>query len=109
MVDLQETPAVPPTDYGGDDRLGMTVAGLLLIGIGWGGALLLNLLLHAVAPAGGTVVFLWRIYPHPGAFAVATAILGFLTGALGAGIALVARDSPSGPVVLPGFDYSKPQ
>jgi hypothetical protein len=106
MVDLQETPAVPPTDFGGDERFGLHTAGAVLIGVGWAGALVLNLLFHAVAPSQGWVVYYWRIYPHPGPIAVGVAILGFFTGLMGLAMILLAREEPDGPLVLPGFDYS---
>jgi len=108
MVDLQETAAVPPTDYGGDERVGLHTAGAILIGIGWAGALVLNLLYHALAPSTGLVVYLWRIYPHPGPIAIGVAILGFFTGVMGIAMVLLARQSPEGPMVLPGYDYREP-
>ena len=105
MSDLQETPAVPETDAGGDERAGLFIAGAILLLLGWGVAVVLNVLLHVGAPADGLALGPIRVYSAWGAFAWATALIGLLTGAVGAAVLYVARDAPAGPWVLPGFDY----
>ena len=105
MVDIQETPAVPPFDPKGDVRAGYFAAGGLLIALGWGAGVALNLLLHHYAPAGGyrwdgiTITRAW------GAYAWATLLFGAGTGSLGVVLLGLGRTAPRGPVVLPGVDY----
>jgi hypothetical protein len=105
LVDVAESPAVPPTDYGGDERLGLQIAGGLLVVLGWGLGVALNVLLHVTAPSGGRAVGPVVVFAHLGLFAWATLLIGLGTGALGAAIVLVGRASPKGPIVLPGFGY----
>jgi len=105
MSDLSETPAViePPT--GGDERAGLYVAGAILVALGWGAAVVLNLLLHAAAPAGGIPLGPITVYATWGSYAWATLAIGLLTGGVGAGILRVAGSAPAGPLVLPGYNY----
>lgn len=105
MVDLQESPAVPPERVGGDERLGLFAAGGILIALGWGLGVVLNLVAHRLASAHGTVWGWIRIYPSLGPFAWATLALGLFAGAMGVGFLLLARGSPRGPLVLPGQPY----
>lgn len=105
MVDLQETPATPPFDPKGDERTGLFAAGGLLIGLGWGLGLVLNLLLHHWAPAGGVRILGVYFGPVLGSYAWAVLALGFVTGAVGVALVAIARTLPKGPVVLPGFEY----
>jgi hypothetical protein len=105
MSDLNETPAVPETPTGGDERAGLYLAGGLLVAIGWGGAVLLNLLVHAAAPVGGVHLGPLVVYATWGAYAQATALIGLLTGGVGAGILYTAGSAPTGPLVLPGYEY----
>jgi hypothetical protein len=105
MSDLNESPAVPETPTGGDERAGLYVAGALLVVMGWGVAIVLNALLHAAAPAGGIPLGPLRVFATWGAYAQATAIIGLLTGAVGAGVLYTAHTAPQGPLVLPGYDY----
>ena len=105
VVDLQETPAVPPTDEGGDDRLGFLAAGWTLIALGWGLGVFVNLIAHAIAGTAG-MSFLWmRITSTPGPYAWAVFGFGIVTGAIGVGLLSVARATRRGPFVLPGADY----
>lgn len=105
MVDLQETPAVPPTNYGGDERSGYLLAGATLIALGWGLGVLLNLWLHQIAPAGGfTVAGIW--FGHVvGTYAWAAFGFGLVTGAVGMGLLFLGHATPKGRRVLPGIDY----
>jgi hypothetical protein len=105
MVDVHETPAVPPQDFGGDERAGYFVAGGTLIFLGWGLGVLVNLALHFYAPAGGfTVAGIW-FGRSVGTYAMATAGFGLMTGLIGVGLLFVARSTPKGRLVLPGADY----
>jgi hypothetical protein len=105
MDSARERPAVPPMDSGGDERVGGFVTGGVLVAIGWGLGIVANVTVHLMAPTGGLAFFGLRVFPHLGPFAWITFGIGLATGALGAGIAWVARESPPGPVVLPGYPY----
>ena len=105
MVDLQETPAVPPFDGKNDERLGYFVAGGILIALGWGMGVLLNVLLHLWAPSGGHAIEGVWFSPHWGAYAWAVLLFGAGTGALGAVLVALGRSSPRGTIVLPGANY----
>ena len=104
-MDLTETPAVEPMETGGDERIGLFVAGALLVVVGWGIAVLLNLLLHAQAPAGGTPLGPIRVGHALGPYAWLTLALGLFTGAMGSAFVLLARTTAKGPFVLPGQPY----
>jgi hypothetical protein len=105
VVDLQETPAVPPTDYGGDERAGYFLAAGVMIFLGWGLGVLVNLGLHMIAPAGGsTVAGIW-FGPTMGTYAWAALGFGLVTGMVGVGLVFVGRATPKGRLVLPGSDY----
>ncbi len=106
MVDLQETAATPPEEYGGDERLGWEIAGGVLIFFGWGVAVVVNLLVHALAPAGGER-WAWGVWigPQMGGFAWITFGIGLFAGTMGAVFLYLARSSARGPFVLPGYDY----
>jgi hypothetical protein len=105
VTDLNEMPAVPPVDAGGDERAGMIAAGGVLIVLGWGLGVLANLYLHWSAPAGGST---WGgiTVPHAlGALAWATLVIGLGTGAIGFAMAWLARSEAKAPLVLPGHAY----
>jgi hypothetical protein len=105
VADLQETPAVPPEDSGGDEREGCFMAGGTLVFLGWGLGVLFNLGLHMIAPTGGlTVAGIW-FGPVIGTYAWAAFGFGLMTGAVGMGLLMVARATPKGQLVLPGYDY----
>ncbi|MCI4350171.1 MAG: hypothetical protein L3K15_01475 [Thermoplasmata archaeon] len=108
MTDLQESPAVPHVDEGGDERLGYLVGGGLLIGIGWGVAVLLNLLLHAAAGSGTILIGQSRIGSPLGPYAQATLAFGLFTGLVGVVLVLWGRAGAPGPFVLPGPSYPWP-
>jgi hypothetical protein len=105
VVDLQETPAVPPMDPGGDERAGYLVAGALLIVLGWGFAVVANLLLHYLAGSGSLSVAGHTFTSTLGSYAWATVGFGLFTGAFGVVLLALGRAAPEGPVVLPGYDY----
>ena len=105
VVDLQETPAVPPMDSGGDERLGYFIAGGLLVALGWGLAVGANLLVHATAGSTGASVGWIRITSTLGPIAWAVLALGLVTGAVGAALIGLARRTHPGPFVLPGYGY----
>ncbi|MCI4368506.1 MAG: hypothetical protein L3K09_02945 [Thermoplasmata archaeon] len=105
MTDLSETPAVPPTDYGGDERLGLFIAGGLLLLFGFGVAVILNLFLHLSAPSGGSVLGPWRITSTMGPYAWAILAFGLVTGIVGAALIALGRETAPGALVLPGYPY----
>lgn len=105
MVDLRETPAVPPMDTGGDDRLGFRVAGAVLVVLGWGIADLLNVLLHRAAPTAGLAVGPYTVFPAFGLLGEITFVVGLFTGLIGVGLLWVAESAPRGPLVVPGYPY----
>jgi hypothetical protein len=105
VVDVHETPATPPFMEGGDARIGFYLAGATLIVLGWGFGVVLNVLLHWAARAGGyrlwTVHFGYTIGPY----AWAVFALGLVAGVVGAALFAEAQDLTRGPFVLPGADY----
>ena len=105
MTDLQDRPAVEPMDTGGDARYGFLLAGALLVVLGWGVLLALNLLLHRTAPPGGFDLGVVRVYGTLGAFGQAAALLGAGAGIVGVVLAYYGARSPKGPFVLPGAPY----
>jgi hypothetical protein len=108
MTDLQESPAVPPVDEGGDERFGYFVAGGLLIALGWGVAVVLNLVLHSAAGAGGMLLGPARISSTIGVYARATIAFGLFTGAVGVVLLYWGRPASRGPFALPGPAYPWP-
>jgi hypothetical protein len=105
MVDVHETPAVPPMDPKGDERMGFFIAGALLILLGWLGGVVVNVLLHLVAGSGGLTVGWVRITSTLGPYAWAVLGFGLFTGAIGVVLLALGRSSSRGPLVLPGYDY----
>jgi hypothetical protein len=105
VVDIHETPAVPPTDWEGDERFGYFLAGGLLIALGWGLGVVVNLLLHYLAGSQGMAVGWVRITSSLGSYAWAVFAFGLFTGVVGAVFLVIGRSSRKGPFVLPGYDY----
>jgi len=105
VVDLQETPAVPPFDPKGDVRIGYHIAGGILVTLGWGFGVVGNLVLHWLAPSGGYRLYRVVIAGSLGPYAWALLGFGLFVGAFGVVLIAVARGAPQGPVVLPGYDY----
>lgn len=105
VVDLHETPAVPPMDPGGDERLGYFIAGGLLIFLGWAVGVLGNYLIHVWAGPGGMVLGWVHVNSTWGAYGYAALGFGLFTGAVGVVLLAIGRASPKAPLVLPGFDY----
>jgi|GEM_PF-2457722 hypothetical protein len=85
----------------GNVRVGFLVAGLLLVVFGWGGAVILNVYLHTIAPPNGIPVLLWRVYPGWSLYDGVLAFLGVLATLVGLGMLYLARHKPSGSVRLP--------
>lgn len=105
MVDVHETPAVPPFDPRGDPRAGYFAAGGLLIALGWGLGVGANVLLHLAARGGSISLHFARVGGTMGPYAGAALALGLFTGAFGVALLAIGRATPRGPVVLPGFAY----
>ena len=105
MVDIQESPAVPPLDPGGDVRYGYLIAGSVLIVLGWGLGVVTNLVVHYLAGSGGMTIAGHDITSTLGPYAWATFGFGLFTGALGVVLLTLGRASPTGRFVLPGYDY----
>ena len=105
VVDIYESPAVPPTDPGGDERIGLQIAGALLIVVGFGVGAFLNLGLHILAGSGSLTVGPWTFTATLGSYAWAILLLGFGTGLVGIALLWVARSARKGPFVLPGYPY----
>jgi hypothetical protein len=105
VVDVQDAPAVPPFDPKGDVRLGYYLSGGILVALGWGLGVVVNLILHLSAPAGGYRLFDVGIAGSLGPYAWAVVGLGLFTGAFGTVFLALGRSAPRGPIVLPGFDY----
>jgi len=105
VVDVHETPAVPPFDPKGDVRAGYFIAGGLLVALGWGFGVVANVLLHAMAGSAGMSIRVARITSTLGPFALATFLFGLFAGAFGVVLMLVGRTAPEGPTILPGYDY----
>ncbi len=106
MVDLQETPATPPEDYGGDLRIGWQITGAILVAVGWGGGVVANLVAHIMAPSSGLTLLWVHVYPTMGAYSLAILGMGLFAGLFGVVLWILGRSSPRGPFVLPGYDYS---
>jgi hypothetical protein len=104
VVDVSETPAVPPFDPKGDVRIGYYLAGAILIAVGWGLGVVLNVALHLMAPAGGHRLEHVYFGPSLGPYAWATLGLGLFTGGFGVVLLALGRSSPAGPFVLPGVE-----
>jgi len=105
MVDVHETPATPPWDSGGDERVGYFIAGAILILVGWVGAVGANLAAHAMAGSGGLTLGTVHITSTLGPYAWAALGLGLFTGAVGVVLLAIGRGTAKGPLVLPGYDY----
>ena len=105
VTDLQDTPPVPPEDHGGDERIGWWVAGTLCLLGGWVGAVVLNLYLHHVAPAGGSRFGPVWIGPTMGPFAWTVFAGGVGAGLFGVVLCYLASRAPRGRFVLPGQPY----
>jgi len=105
VADLQETPATPPENPGGDERFGYFLAGGLLITIGWVFGIVVNVLLHWAARTSPFTIFGVHIGPTFGEYAWVVFGLGLVTGAMGVVLLGVGRATPGGPLVLPGVDY----
>lgn len=86
-------------------RLGYFLGGGVLIALGWGLGVGLNLALHYLAGSGGMTVAGHTFTSTLGSYAWATFAFGLFTGAFGVVLVTLGRASPKGPIVLPGYDY----
>ena len=92
-------------ESGADVRYGFLTAGGLLVALGWGLLVLVNLLLHRIAPSDGIDLGVLRVYPGFGVFAWAATLLGTGAGLVGAVLVYYGTQSPKGRFVLPGTPY----
>lgn len=105
VTDLNEHPAVPPMETGGDVRYGFLSSGVVLLVGGWGILLGLNLWLHRIAGPDGVGLGVIRVYGSIGPLAEASALLGAGAGAVGLVLLYYGLRSPKGAFVLPGAPY----
>lgn len=105
MTDPSESPAVPPEPDGGNPRLGLVIAGSVLLLVGLGGGVLANWWAHSHAPPTGQMIGPLWVGPTFGIFAWAVVGLGLVATVFGVGLLLLARSTPKGPVHLPGVPY----
>ncbi len=104
MSDLQETPATPDEPTGGDERIGYFAAGGVLIALGWGLGVLVNLLLHWAARSAPFSLLGVHFGAAMGEYSWAVFGLGLVSGALGVALLGVAHGIPRGKLVLPGVE-----
>ena len=103
MTDLQNTPAVAPEDEGGNERVGLRIAGAPRLFVGWGLGVFVNVLLHVSAHSAGGSIGWVRVYPTLGPYAWGVLLLGVVHGRLRRRPDLGQRASRrSGPLHLPG-------
>lgn len=105
VTDLDELPAVPPEDRGGDERIGYLAGGIFLIVVGWGLGVLANIVVHRMAPAAGETIGPWHIFPMLGVYALGLVGLGAVGGVVGVFMLWLAHRAPRGKFVLPGYSY----
>ncbi|MCI4323753.1 MAG: hypothetical protein L3K03_07020 [Thermoplasmata archaeon] len=105
MTDLSERPPVPPEETGGDERIGLGIAGSLLLLFGIGFCIVTNVALHEMAGAGGVLVGPWLVGHAFGPYGYAAIALGILTSAFGAVLIVLSGRTRHGPFVLPGSTY----
>jgi hypothetical protein len=84
----------------GDRRLGYFAAGSILLALGLGGGLFLNVVLHRLAPSGGLDLLLFRVYPGWSPYATVALGLGVLTSLVGGALLYLGWSSPTGPLSL---------
>jgi len=105
VEDVQETPATPPENPGGDERFGYFLAGAILIALGWVFGVFENIALHWAARTSPFTLFGVHIGPNFGEYAWAVFGFGLVTGAMGVVLLGVGRGTTGGPLVLPGAEY----
>lgn len=88
-------------DDSGNVRAGFLGGGALLVVLGLGGGLMLNLLLHSFAPSSGIDLFLVKVYPGWSLYASLVAVGGIVASIIGMGMLWVGFDYPPGPIGLP--------
>ncbi len=85
----------------GNQRAGFLAGGTLLLVVGMGGGLVLNLILHGAAPSGGINLGLFRVYPGWSLYDTIVATLGIIASLIGIGMIWFGFDMPAGPLRLP--------
>jgi hypothetical protein len=102
---LDERPPVPPDDPGGDQRIGWWITGVLCVVMGWGVAVMENLILHLTASHVGFDLGPWWVGPTMGPYAWAVLAIGLFVGGFGIVLFHLASKSAPGPFRLPGYPY----
>ncbi|MCI4347823.1 MAG: hypothetical protein L3J97_04295, partial [Thermoplasmata archaeon] len=87
------------------ERIGYRIGGVLLLVVGWGLGVVLNITLHRLAPAAGQAIGPWRIYPALGSYAWSVVALGLVAGVVGVVMLWLAQRAPPGKFALPGYSY----
>jgi hypothetical protein len=105
MTDLSERPPVPSEETGGDERIGLGMAGSLLLVFGVGFCIAINIALHEMAGPTGVLVGPWLVGHAFGPYGYAALALGLLTAAFGAVLIYLSARTRHGPFVLPGSIY----
>jgi hypothetical protein len=85
----------------GNSRLGFFMGGVILIVLGLGCAIMLNVILHAIAPTGGVQLLWFKVFPGWSWYATVAAIIGVVATLVGSGMVWFGFTDPSGPLSLP--------
>jgi hypothetical protein len=85
----------------GNSRFGFFMGGVILVVLGLGCAIILNVILHATAPSGGYDLLWFKVYPGWSWYATVTAIIGVLAALIGSAMVWFGFTDPSGPLSLP--------
>jgi hypothetical protein len=105
VTDVEEGPPVPPFEEGGDRRIGWLVGGSFFAILGIGVLVAANLVLHHLAPAGGSRWGPIWIGSTMGWYAWSAVGFGILVGALGFLLVYLGFREPRGNFELPGAPF----
>lgn len=102
---MHNSPPVPPQDHGGNYRIGWQATGVLCLVVGWLFAIAINLAAHVTAPSGGHRLFGIFVGPSMGPYGWTVLGIGLAVGFFGIVLLHLARTSPPGRFILPGYPY----